>query len=120
MNDMKYLIKDRPLRDARSAFYYLGRYLKQAVHDDYQKNIFDDDSLAVVDEGVKELTNSLILFIEEKQGKPAKEFSDEEYMKWMDVIDSIETSLDPNPSTELIEQAEKVIKELVIPTLGKH
>lgn len=118
MNELKSLVLNIPLPEARSAFYYLSRYLKQAAHDDYQKDIFDDYPQAELGEGAKTLTKQLIEFIEKRQGKLAKDFTDEEYSDWMDKIDAAESGLDPLPSTGQIVQAEKIIKELVIPTLG--
>ncbi|CAI8756696.1 CdiI_2 domain-containing protein [Pseudomonas sp. IT-P44] len=118
MNELKSLVLNTPLPEARSAFYYLSRYLKQAVHDDYQKDIFDDYPQAELGEEVKALTKKLIVFIEKHQGKLAKDFTDEEYSDWMNKIDAAENGLDPLPSTGQIDQAEKIIKELVIPTLG--
>ncbi|WP_065260564.1 hypothetical protein [Pseudomonas bananamidigenes] len=121
MNELTSLVLHTPLAEARSAFYYLGRYLKQAVHDDYQKDIFDDyphEELAENVENVKALTKKIIEFIEKSQGKPAQNFTDKEYSEWMDKIDAAENGLDPLPSTGQIDQAEKVIKELTVPTLG--
>jgi hypothetical protein len=123
MNELKSLVSNTPLAEARSAFYYLGRYLKQAVHDDYQKDIFDDYPQEELDEdieSVKGLTRKLIEFIEHNQGKLAKDFTDKEYSEWMDKIDAAESGLDPLPSTDQIDQAEKIIEELTVPTLGNN
>jgi hypothetical protein len=118
MNELRSVISGYSLSEARSAFYYLSRYLKQAANDEYEKDIFDDYSELELGEGARVLTEKMISFIEKKQGKFAKNFTDEEYFEWMNEIDLIEAELDPLPSADQIDQAEKVIKELVIPTLG--
>lgn len=119
MNKLKNLIKEYSIADARSAFYYLGRYLKQASsYDEYQKDIFIDDAESAPNELVKNLTLKLIDYIEKSQGKKSAEFTVEEYILWMDKINTVESELDPLPSKAQINIVEKIIDDLVQPTIN--
>ncbi|MDI4638905.1 MULTISPECIES: hypothetical protein [Halomonadaceae] len=120
MRNLKDLIKGFEISDVRAAFYYLSRYLKQADYfEEYEKDFFEDDYHSVPSEIAKNLTFSLISFIEEKSEKKALEFNDEEYIQWMDEIDSIESKLDPEPSMDVKNSADQVIDELFFPEIGK-
>lgn len=121
MKNLEDLIKGFEISDVRAAFYYLSRYLKQADYfEEYQKDFFDDDYHSVPSDIAKNLTFSLINFIEEKSGKNAAEFNDKEYIQWMDEINSIESKLDPEPSIDVKNSADKVIAELFFPEIGKN
>lgn len=119
MNELQSIVSKVSVSDARSAFYYLGRYLKQAsFSDEYQKDIFDDGLESSPSEMVKKLTIKLVEFIEANQKKKCFELSDEEYFYWMDLIDNVESQLDPIPSEELVEIADKSIEELTPPKMN--
>ncbi|MDH6024888.1 class I SAM-dependent methyltransferase [Vibrio splendidus] len=116
MNELKNIVSNELVSDARSAFYYLGRYLKQAtISEDYEKDIFDDGLESRPSEVVKNLTIKLIEFIESSQKKKCFDFSNNEYNHWMDLIDSVESQLDSTPSDELVDSARESIKELSSP-----
>lgn len=119
MNNLQSIVSNVAVLDARSAFYYLGRYLKQAeFSDEYQKDIFDDGLESSPSEAVKKLTFKLIEFIETSQNKKCFKFSDEEFLHWMDLIDHVESQLDPIPSEELVKLADKSIEELTTPKMN--
>ncbi|NQY20011.1 MAG: hypothetical protein HRT40_01685 [Campylobacteraceae bacterium] len=118
MNKLIILIKKYSVADARSAFYYLSRYLKQAsTYDEYQKDIFIDDIESAPNELVKNLTLKLINYIEKSQGKKSANFTDDEYIQWMDKINIVESELDPLPSKSQINIVEKIIDDLIQPTI---
>ncbi len=113
MENLSDIIKDYNLVDVREAFYYLSRYLKMADNEDeYEKDFFEDDFRSIPSIEAKELTINLIKFIEKSTEKKAGEFTDTEYIKWMDEINEIESKLDPDVSIETIKSAELVIKNL--------
>lgn len=110
------IIEKHELSEARSAFYYLSRYLKQAEHyDEYEKDLFVDDFYSAPSEIEKKLTLELIKVIEDASGKRASELTDKEYADWMNVINEIESSLDPAPSTSVIESAEATLANISSP-----
>lgn len=120
MTTLRILVENHELSDARDAFYYLSRYLKQAAfYDDYQKDIFEDGYSSEPTEVVKQLTMAMIELIETQQKKKAGEFSDEEYIYWMDEINDVESSLDPEPTDDIIEAAESAIDDIFFPSVGK-
>lgn len=119
MNGIKQIIKKFEIADSRAAFYYLSRYLKQAeYYEKYQKDIFEDDFQSTPSQLVKDITLCLIEFIEKQQNKKAKDFSNGEYIFWMEQIDEIESTLDPNPSSEQIRSAERIIESISSPPLS--
>lgn len=121
MKNIEEVISGYEIPEARAAFYYLSRYLKQADYfEEYKKDFFEDDYQSYPSTEAKTLTFSLISFIEEKAGRRATEFSAEEYMEWMDIIDLVESQLDPEPSKEVRESAELVIDELTPPKIIKN
>ncbi|WP_351008804.1 hypothetical protein [Shewanella sp. S1-58-MNA-CIBAN-0166] len=106
------LIEGAETSDARSAFYYLGRYLKQAEHYwRYEKDFFEDDYQSKPSEEAKALTFSLIDFIEEYENKKANDFTDEQYIFWVEKLDEVESKLDPEPTKEQIEVARAFIAD---------
>lgn len=110
------IIEKHELSEARSAFYYLSRYLKQAEHyDEYEKDLFVDDYYGAPSEIEKKLTLGLINLIEDISGKRASNFTGKEYGEWMDVINEIESSLDPAPSNSVIESAEATLANISSP-----
>ncbi|HFQ5295213.1 hypothetical protein [Vibrio vulnificus] len=117
MNSLKNIVEKHEVSDARNAFYYLSRYLKQAAfYEEYQKDIFEDGYRSEPSEKSKELTLCMIEFIETAQQKKANEFSDTEYLYWMGKISEVESSLDPEPSFEIIEAAESAIDDIFFPS----
>lgn len=110
-------IKGYEMLEARSAFYYLGRYLKQADHyDEYEKDLFVDDFYSAPSEREKGLTLKLIKVIEKEVGKKASDFTGDEYIYWMDIIDDIESNLDPAPSQSVLESAEDALSKITYPS----
>jgi len=121
MIELESIVSGHNISDARAAFYYLSRYLKQADYfEEYEKDFFDDDFQSAPSEEAKKLTFLLIDLVEKISGKKAAEFSDDEYMEWMDAINMVESKLDPEPSREVKESAESTIEELFLPQIGKN
>lgn len=121
MKSIQNLVAGHEITDIRAAFYYLSRYLKQADYfTEYQKDFFEDDYQSAPSDVAKKLTFSLIKFIEEQAGKKASEFDDEEYIKWMDEINAVESNLDPEPSNMVKQAADQMIDELFLPGIGKN
>lgn len=99
--------------DARSAFYYLGRYLKQAEHySRYEKDFFEDDYQSRPSKAAKKLTFELIDFIENYQNKKVSEFTDEEYLFWLYQLNEAESKLEPEPTKAQVESATFIIEDL--------
>ncbi|GAB7217859.1 hypothetical protein [Dickeya oryzae] len=110
------IIKNYEMLEARSAFYYLSRYLKQATHyDEYEKDLFIDDFYSAPSDKEKDLTLKLIKLIEAESGKKASDFTDSEYFYWMDIINDIESNLDPAPSQSVLESAEDALSKITYP-----
>ena len=120
MKELIALVDGVDVGDARAAFYYLSRYLKQAeYYDRYEKDFFEDDFQSEPSEFGKELTFKLISFIEGAQKKKASEFTDDEYIFWADKINEIESNLDPELTSEQVESARVIIEEIYPPILGR-
>ncbi len=120
MKELKNIIENHSMSDARSAFYYLSRYLKQAsFYDEYQKDIFEDGVESMPSEVVKNLTLKMIDLIEDSQGKKSANFTDDEYMQWMNKIDAVESQLDPSPTELQLNAIEDIINELIPPKIIK-
>jgi hypothetical protein len=118
MKDIRSIIAKAPLSDARDSLYYVSRYLKQAPSfSEYEKDIFEDGDNSEPSDEVRELTRTLILFIERTARKNAEDFDDETYMEWVDQITTVEKELDPEPSGEEIIRATEFIEKMLIPTL---
>ena len=56
-------------------------------------------------------------FIESSQNKKAVEFSDEEYIYWAEIIDAVESQLDPEPTPAQVESANIAINEIFPPSI---
>lgn len=96
MKQILNIIRGNSISDIRNSFYYLSRYLKQAESfEKYQKDIFEDTERNIPSELVKSLTFRLIGIIENVANKKAKDFSNDEYLYWMNIIDNIEEDLEP-------------------------
>ncbi|MBP1130866.1 hypothetical protein JOE25_002440 [Serratia sp. PL17] len=118
MKNFNDIIKGVNTSDARSALYYLGRYLKQAeYYIQYGKDFFEDDYQSKPTEEAKGLTLKLIDFIESYQEKKASDFTDEEYMFWVEKLNEVESKLDPEPTEEQRKLAESIINEIFQPPL---
>lgn len=99
--------------DTRSALYYLGRYLKQAeYYEKYKKDFFDDDYQSKPSEKIKDITSQLIHFIELYEKKKASNFTDKEFMFWIEQINEIESNLEPELEEKQIILAESIINDL--------
>lgn len=116
MEEIKKIIEGLSTLEIRSSFYYLGRYLKQAdSFADYQKDIFVEDDRSAPSDLVKSITLELIEFIEMKADKNAADFTFEEYLAWIDIIDDIEINLDPLPDEDLVRKANSEIENFEKP-----
>ncbi len=116
MKTIKPLLSTIEVSDARSALYYLSRYLKQAtIFEKYQKDIFEDTERSYPTEFVRKLTISLIDFIEHEQGMKASEFDLDTYSLWSDHVTEIEEGLDPEPTPEELERANTFVNAISMP-----
>ncbi len=116
MKSIKHLLSDISVSDARSALYYLSRYLKQAaVYEEYQKDIFEDTARSSPAESIRTLTLSLIDFIEREQGMKASEFDDKTYALWSDHVTEVEEGLDPGATPEELERATTFVNAISMP-----
>jgi hypothetical protein len=102
--------------DARSALYYLSRYLKQAaLFAEYGKDIFDDDQRAAPGPAVKQSTLAMIALVEQSEGAPAARFDDDTYFRWADHVEAIEGAIQANPSPEEVARAAQFLESIVLP-----
>lgn len=105
--------------DGRSALYYLSRYLKQAAHfKDYRKDIFEDTQRSAPSEAVRQSTFEMISFIEDTEGMPASDFDDPTYVRWANLVQRIESSLDPELTESDIARAKRFLDEFGLPSSG--
>lgn len=103
--------------DARSALYYLSRYLKQAAFfKSYRKDVFEDDLRSVPSEAVRSATLAMISSIEQFEGTPALKFDDATYSKWMAAVRGIENGLDPDPTEAALQRAREFVNSIEIPS----
>lgn len=106
MNIAENLISGRSVSEARSALYYVSRYLKQASHfEQYKKDVFEDSARDYPDQNTIDLTWAIISAIESEQGIPATDFNDSIYERWAVEVARWEDSLDPAPSPAELEVA---------------
>jgi hypothetical protein len=119
MEEIFNLLENLTIAEKRSCLYYLGRYIKQAdSFENYQKDIFEDDIESEPSEEVKNITLNLILVIENIAGKKASDFSEDEFIFWMNKIAEIEDNIDPQPSDEQIKNAIKNLDGFKIPKIN--
>jgi len=103
--------------EKRSALYYLTRYIKQAkIFNDYKKDIFIDGIESNPSEKVQHLTLQMIDIVEDIAKKKAIDFTDKEFLYWMDTIAELEDNIDTEPSEEQIQKALNEIRKFEVPT----
>lgn len=119
MEILKHIISGISISEARSVLYYLSRYLKQASHyEEYKKDIFEDDSRSYPDEHIKTLTWAAVSEIEKAENCRVADFSDAAYIKWSNLVDSLESSLDPAPSIDEVAIASEFSASMVLPNVN--
>ena len=105
--------------DARSALYYLSRYLKQAAHfKNYRKDVFEDTQRSAPSEVIRQTTRELITLIEDAEGKRADDFDNPTYSKWAILVRKIENGLDPELTASDLARARKFLDEFDLPGSG--
>ena len=120
MNSIQEYVAALNIGDARSALYYLSRYLKQAAHfKDYRKDIFEDTQRSAPSEAVRQSTFELIKFIEDREGRPASDFDDPTYARWASLVQKIESRLDPELTELDLARARRFLDEFGLPTSEK-
>lgn len=120
MENLQSLLAGKSISEARSALYYLSRYLKQAAHyERYKKDIFEDSQRSYPTESVQSLTKRLIEFIERSENASASQFDDATYVRWSDRIGEVESGLDPEPSAAEIERAESFVNTMRLPGVSE-
>ena len=113
MEQITKFVETYAVEEARSAFYYLSRYLKQAeYYSTYEKDIFEDDDRSKPSAAAKELMQKILKYIEVTQGKNAAEFSTDEYLHWMQIIDDVETALEPELTEDELETTQEIIENM--------
>lgn len=116
MNSLQERVATLSTRDARSALYYLSRYLKQAAHfKDYRKDVFEDTHRSAPSEAIRQTTLELIKLIEDAEGKAASEFDDTTYSRWAALVRRVENDLDPELTESDFERARKFLDEFGLP-----
>ncbi len=116
MEILSNIISGINISDARSVLYYLSRYLKQASHyDEYKKDIFEDELRSYPDEQLIALTWTAISEIEKAENLRIAEFDDATYIKWSDLVGSLESTLDPSPSLDEVVKASAFSESLILP-----
>jgi hypothetical protein len=116
MKTINHLLTHVRIADARSALYYLSRYLKQAaIYERHEKDIFDEADQSSPSEEVRALTLSLIAFIEREQGIKAAQFDDDTYDFWSDHVSEVEASLDPEATPSEVERAREFVNAFAMP-----
>ena len=116
MNSIQEHVAALSTGDARSALYYLSRYLKQAAHfKDYRKDVFEDTQLSAPSEAIRRSTLEMIKFIEDCEGRPASDFDDPTYAKWANLVQKIESGLDPELTESDIARARRFLDEFGLP-----
>lgn len=104
--------------DARSALYYLGRYVKQAEYfQAYGKDIFDEEERSAPTEQVKQITLRLIMIIEKRENVSMAHLGTEAVTRILTEITTIEESLGFEASPDDLERAEKFFSSMKIPQL---
>lgn len=110
------IISGVSIGDARAVLYYLSRYLKMASHyDEYKKDIFEDDIRSYPNEEIRSLTLVAVTEIEKIENRKVADFDDSTYTKWSDLVDSLESSLDPVPTLEEVEKASAFSESIILP-----
>lgn len=118
MKNIRPLLETSSPEDARSALYYLNRYLKQAsTFDNYGKDLFADDVNSQPNDKVRELTIVLIDFIENQEGRRASTFEDSLYLAWANHVNAVERELDPEPSADTVKKALDFIDAMGAPSI---
>ncbi|MEI6133231.1 MAG: hypothetical protein WCQ41_10480 [Bacillota bacterium] len=119
MKTIHNLLSNLNISDARSALYYLSRYLKQApYYEKYEKDIFDDAQRSYPNESIRSVTLALIKFIEQTEQTPIAKFDDATYIRWSDHVEEVESGLDPEASLAEIEQATAFANTMNLPSVG--
>ena len=116
MESIQPLVSPLEISDARSALYYLSRYLKQAADfHRYSKDIFEDEERSGPTEVIRQATLSMIRFIESTEGQVAAEFDDSTYSKWAAHVTDVENSLDPDATADEIARADEFVQAMSLP-----
>lgn len=96
MKNLNDLLTDLSRSEARSALYYLSRFLKQAAFfKQYGKNVFEDTDRSAPSTEVRNVTLAMIDLIERVEGVAASEFNDATYKAWATETRQLERRLDP-------------------------
>lgn len=116
MSRISHLISGMTTGDARSALYYLSRFLKQAAqYENYGKDVFEDEERSYPSENVRATTLRLIDYIVKIESIPASEFDDDTYARWAVEVEEVEGSLDPEASDSELERATEFVNSIDLP-----
>jgi hypothetical protein len=117
--DLRPIVANLPINDARAALYYAIRYFKQAgFSDHYPKDIFDEDERSAPNETIRALTLALIKSIEDFEGQPAAEFSSQAVGRILDPLATVDAELEAPPSEGTRRNAEAALQNIVPPPAG--
>jgi hypothetical protein len=103
--------------DARSALYYLSRFLKQAAFfKNYRKDIFEDDARSAPSAEVRSVTLEMIQMIETSEGIAAKDFDETTYSRWASLVRDLEKQLDPELTEDDLARVREFSSNLDLPS----
>jgi hypothetical protein len=113
------LIIDVKTEDARSALYYVSRYVKQAKYfEKYGKDIFEDIERSAPSDNVKILAKKIINAIEGDAQKPLTNFRIDEAVAVLNQVTSFERSLSGDFTPEELEMVKAFSDSIEHPQLG--
>jgi hypothetical protein len=118
MKTLNDFLKHLNRSEARSALYYLSRFLKQAAYfRRYSKDIFEDTDRSGPSTDVRNVTLSIIEMIESTEGVAASEFDDATYTRWATQARRLEAQLDPELTESELARVRAFSSSLDLPGL---
>lgn len=112
------LIEGFEAADARSALYYVSRYIKQAESfDEYKKDIFEDERQSAPSQAVRSLAVIIIKAIEAHEGSKAADVAFDRIVELLDHISSVERNLGFEFTDAELASAEEFTSGIVPPPI---
>ncbi|EJL51627.1 hypothetical protein PMI09_04417 [Rhizobium sp. CF122] len=120
MRHVRDMISNISQPDARSAIYYVSRYVKQAEYfEKYKKDVFEEVYESAPSEDIWSLAVAMISAIESEEGAKIAELSDQRNLELLEELLAIEDELVPEPSSREAGDAEEFIKRMETPAPKK-
>jgi hypothetical protein len=118
MLDIRKFIEGVEVADARSAIYYVSRYVKQAASfDEYGKNIFEDEERSAPSEAVCRLALNIIKAIEAHEGVKIAGLKDDRTVELLDFLTLCERDLGSQFSDAELAVAAKITASISAPPI---